>query len=111
MRLTQDQDSIVNAVCSNLDTIAQAKDLVVGSPLSRPDMQRIAKASLDALGELWEQIGYSNQPTLGYAPCPWDNKHSVGLFTEQGSPYIICYHNACPMHRVRMSPEEWNRRV
>lgn len=110
MRLNLWQDEMMNNAIHNLGMIADGKDNVTGGPLSKQDMQRLAKAAIDLLGILWDQIG-QGQPVLGYAPCPWDESHTVGLVPGTASGhYIHCFHRACPMHDVRMSPEDWNRR-
>ena len=109
MRLNLEQDEVMNGVIHDLAALSEARDIVVGSPLTRQDMQRIAKAAMERLSVLWDQIA-QGQPTLGYAPCPWNEKHAVGMITEMSQSYVCCMHTDCPMHRARMSMEEWNRR-
>lgn len=110
MRLNLGQDEMMNIAIHNLGMIAEGRDNVSGGPISRQDMQRLAKAAMETLSILWDQIG-QGQPVLGYAPCPWNEAHAVGLLREMTNSYVICQHSACPMHNVRMTPEEWNRRV
>ncbi len=110
MRLTQEQDATMNAIASNVEMLVEGKDLVIGGLLMKADMQRIARVVLQDVHALWEEIGVSSTPTLGYAPCPWNPKHSVGLVTVQNKTCVHCFHTNCPMNRSDMTPEEWNRR-
>ena len=108
MKLTQEQDAVMNAIFTKVEMLAEGKDTVVGGMLVKADFMRIARAALNDINILWNVIGYSSTATLGYAPCPWNSKHAVGY--NHGNDTVSCQHSACPGNRIRVSMLDWNRR-
>lgn len=110
MKLTSAQDALMNAVVSNLQMIYEFKDGVVGHPFTRADVQRLAKVAYDDINALWQEIGYSNQPQLGYGPCPWGANHVILPVAASGGEHIACTNNGCPIKGVEFTRFDWGRR-
>lgn len=108
MNLTQAQDAVMNAIVSNLETLAAGKDLIVGSPLTKADMQRIAQASYQDGIALWDEI--SHRPTLGFKPCPWGKNHVVMPLPGDHGECVACTSGHCPLYRVPIKRIDWNSR-
>lgn len=108
MKLTQEQDATMNAIYSNVQMISVGKDTIVGSMLSRSDMQRIANQALLDISMLWEQVGASKL-TLGYAPCPFGKNHVV-MSTGPRADHVACTNCQCPIYNVPVNRLDWERR-